>query len=651
MANENGKPTELEAELSKLRERVSHLEKEQFQYETLLSEMCSGFALHEMIFDDEGEAVDYRFLAVNPAFERLTGLKGSDIVGRTVLDALPGTEIHWIRTYGEVVKTGKAIRFNNFSQELGSYYEVTAYSLPQNKFVTIFTDVSEYKKVMLELRRQTVALEQSLDGICIADLDGNIIFVNQAWVVMHGFAAEELIGQKISVFHTEEQQKEEVWPIFEGIKSTGSHKGPVNHVTKDGREFPTRMSNTLLLDEDGNPLGVIGIAHDITEERKLEEELRQAQKMEAVGTLAGGIAHEFNNILYAIFGFADLIDCSLSDDDEAKEYTAELFKAANRAKALVGRILEFSREQEGDNKPLRLANEVHGAVEFLRPAIPTTINIEENIKASTELVLGDTVRLRQLMLNLGANAAQAMADGGLLEISLDTCQLSEQRKAVDLPPGEYFKLIIKDTGTGMDQETKRRIFDPFFTTKDIGDGTGLGLTTVHSTVKSMKGAISVHSSPGEGAEFQVYLPVYKTLEKGKSAFTTSAAGGSEKILLVDDEELIVQAIGRRLRKIGYDVFTERSAKKALDEFLKARDFDMVITDLTMPMMSGLELIHEIRQKDKKIPIILCTGYGEIALKNTDEDSRSYTVVMKPVAVKDLTSLMRQLLDLAKEKEE
>ena len=370
------------------------------RHKTMLSEMPTGYALHEMIFDDEGTAVDYRFLEVNPAFERLTGLKGADIIGKTIMEILPGTEKYWIDECAKVVTSGDTATFNQFSQEIDRYFEVTAFSSGRNQFITLFTDVSEYNKNMRKLRGRTVALEQSLDGICMADLDGKVVSVNQAWADLHEWPLEDILGKSISLFYTKEQMENEVGPLYESIKEIGSHNGVVNHMTKSGRVFPARMSNTLVYDNEGNPLGVIGIAHDISEERKLEEELRQAQKMEAIGTLAGGIAHEFNNILYAIFGFADLIDSSLEPSHEGTEYVAELLKAAERARSLVARIVTFSKQEIGDLRPFSIGTELSEVLALLRSSTPATIQIKEKITKANELVWGDPVRFKQALINI-----------------------------------------------------------------------------------------------------------------------------------------------------------------------------------------------------------------------------------------------------------
>ena len=618
------------------------------RHEVMLSQMSTGYALHELIFDDEGTAVDYRFLEVNPAFERLTGLKRADIIGKTVMEILPGTEKYWIDEYAKVVHSGETAKINQFSQQIDRYFEVTAFSPTPNQFITLFNDVTEYKKNMRKLRGQTVAIEQSMDGVCLANLDGEVVFVNEAWAKLHEFSREELLGKPISLFHTMEQMETEVGPIFQHTKVNGFHKGVVNHVTKTGRIFLTRMSSTLVHDDDGNPLGIIGIAHDISEERKLEEELRQAQKMEAVGTLAGGIAHEFNNILYVIFGFADLIESSLEPGHESSEYVAELLKAAERARNLVARIVTFSNQEVGDIKLFSIESELADVLALLKPTTRASIQIEEKVEATRELVWGDPVRFKQALLNICTNATQAMEQGGVLAVSLTKCSFPEKKDLdEDLEPGEYLKLSVSDSGKGMDKETKSRIFDPFFTTKDVGVGHGLGLSAVHGIINSMKGTIEVDSALGEGTVFTIYLPIQQRKKKVER-IVNGPLGGTERLLLVDDEELIIQAIGRRLRKLGYEVRAERSSIKALEYFQSAEEtVDLVITDLTMPKMSGLELVEELRKLNDTVPVVLCTGYGEAAIQESAKEL-GCAVVMKPVAVKELSATIRKLLDENKE---
>ncbi|MBW1780264.1 MAG: transporter substrate-binding domain-containing protein [Deltaproteobacteria bacterium] len=409
-----------------------------------------------------------------------------------------------------------------------------------------------------------------------------------------------------------------------------------------------------LRDERGQVYGVLGIYEDITErkaaeeeKRKLEEQLRQAQKMEAIGTLAGGIAHDFNNVLTPILGYTELLMGSMPSSDPVYPKLVEVFNAANRARDLVSQILAFSRKAEHKRAPLNLVLIIKESLKMLRSTIPTTIEIRQNIDLTDAVVMADPTQMHQVIMNLCTNAYHAMrATGGILAVSLTQKEIGGQEKDADLPPGRYVMLEVGDTGCGMDRETRERIFEPYFSTKGQGEGTGLGLAVVHGIIKGLNGRITVYSEPGTGTNFIIFLPLVDApTSGGQPLIADEIPGGKERILVVDDEEQMAKMEESVLSDLGYAVFVETNSMDALG-ILRERpeDFDLLITDMTMPKMTGVKLAEEILAIRPNFPIILCTGYSEQinAEKAKAIGIRGY--LTKPVRQRDLALAVRKVLD-------
>ncbi|MCP3939856.1 MAG: PAS domain S-box protein [Desulfobacteraceae bacterium] len=383
--------------------------------------------------------------------------------------------------------------------------------------------------------------------------------------------------------------------------------------------------------------------------KKLEAQLLQSQKLEAVGTLAGGIAHDFNNILSIILGYSDM----LKEDSTSAISTAndidQIIKAGNRAKDLVSQILAFSRQSKKELIPIQPGMVIKEALKMLRASIPTTIKIDHNIQKCGSII-GDPTQLHQIMINLCTNAYHAMREtGGVLRVTLEPIILEEndiKTLSLVLPPGPYLKLTISDTGDGIDKATQQKIFDPYFTTKKKGDGTGLGLAVVHGVVKSFGGHITVYSEPGEGTTFCIYFPQTSLKTKIQpDKFTEPIPTGDEHILVVDDEESIVQMEKKMLENLGYQISICTSSPEALKIFHnQPDDIALVITDMTMPDMTGIELVQKIRAIRPNIPIILCSGFSELI---NEEKAKYFNIskyLTKPVLKRDLATAVRKTLD-------
>ena len=377
----------------------------------------------------------------------------------------------------------------------------------------------------------------------------------------------------------------------------------------------------------------------------------QAQKMEAIGTLAGGIAHDFNNILSAVIGYSEL---SL-DMTEAGSFVHQNLKktitAGLRARDLVQQILTFSRKDERLLSPLQAAPLVKESLKLLRSSLPATIEISQNITNGADNVIADPTQIHQIVMNLCTNAAHAMeADGGHLKLSLSQVQLLDEdtRMHPGLLPGHYLKLSVQDTGCGIPPENMEKIFDPYFTTKEKGKGTGLGLSVVHGLVKSLGGAIYVYSEPDSGTTFHVYIPAVKTQTQAIEKASFDMAGGSEHILLIDDEQSIVEVERLFLEKLGYRVSTATGSEAGLEMLSRKPDaFDLVITDMTMPKMNGDKLSAEILKIRPDLPIIMSTGYNANISSQTALKAGIKAFVEKPVVSADLARIVRTVLDAEK----
>ena len=386
------------------------------------------------------------------------------------------------------------------------------------------------------------------------------------------------------------------------------------------------------------------------EENKLKAQLQRAQRMEAIGTLAGGIAHDFNNILTAIIGYTELLRYDLPEDSKAQSSLEAIYEAGIRAKDLIQQILTFSRQSEEEKKPLRINTIVKEALKLLRASLPTTIEIRQNLESESGAVLANPTHIHQVLINLCINSAQAMQEkGGVLEVSLKDADLDLEVTASNptLKPGAYVKLTVRDTGSGIAPEIRERIFDPYFSTREPEQGTGMGLAVVHGIVESAGGSIAVDSIVGEGTTIHVFFPRIENKVTLQARVLSPFPTGNERILFVDDEKALVDIGVQLLEHLGYQVVARTSSIEALEAFRNQPEkFDLVVSDQTMPNMTGEMLAKELLRIRPDIPIVLCTGYSEMISEEKAMALGIQKLVMKPILMREISQTIRQILDQA-----
>jgi two-component system, cell cycle sensor histidine kinase and response regulator CckA len=751
------------------------------RYHSLFQALGEGFALHEIICDDDGAPRDYRFLEANPAFERLTGLSLAHIIGKTVMEILPKTEPEWIETYGQVALTGQPVTFQRYSAELNRHYEIYAFSPQHGRFATLFLDISARRKAeeafeqeryllhtlmdnvpdriyfkdaesrfiatnravaklfgledpsqavgkrdadffSTEHAKQALADEQRVirtgkpvigkveketwpDGhvtwawttkMPLRDAKGNVfgtfgvsrditelrqaeedlrserdfnrnlidtsptffvaiapdgatLLMNQAMLDALGYKAEEVVGKDYLATFVPEDDRERLSTVFRALmESTEPTRNENCILTRDGKELLVEWHGRQVRKADGTLDYFFGVGIDVTDRRGLEEQLRQAQKMEAVGRLAGGVAHDFNNQLTIVRGYTDLLLSDLPDADPSRQLVEEVRKAATRAERLTGQLLAFSRKQmlrprvANINRLLgEIANPLARMVgEDIRVAIIPDANLG-NVEV-------DPGHFQQAVMNLAINARDAMPSGGQLAFETANVTLADDPESPhpDAPPGRYIMLIVKDTGLGMEPEVVERVFEPFFTTKDVGHGTGLGLSMVYGFVKQSGGTILLDSAPGKGASFRIYLPRVDAPEAAPGGAEDHVLPrGDETVLVVEDEDNVRMLVTRVLSQCGYTVLEAPHYEQALSLAEQHREeIDILVADVIMPGKTGPELAELLQPTMPGLLVLYMTGYAESDPIRRGILQSGENLLMKPFSPAALARKVREVLD-------
>lgn len=533
----------------------------------------------------------------------------------------------------------------------------------------IARNITEQQNTRSELKKSEQKYRTILDSIEDAyyevDLIGNIVFFNHSVLRMLGFEESELKGKNYREL-VDDNDRKTIFQTFNYVYNTGN---PVKAfdwrlIRKDKTICHVETSVSLHKDQYNEPIGFLGIIRDLTERkegekrrRELEAQLHQSQKLESIGTLAGGIAHDFNNILFPIIGYTEMTIEDLPKDSPLRDNLDKVLKAADRAKSMVRQILSFSRQSSGQfTEPVYIEPVVKETTKLLHNTFPSTIAINVNISEPQSRVSIDLSQLNQVLMNLCTNALHAMEDqaSGSLDISVATCRLNANETPPDrnLMPGEYLRLRVSDTGKGIDPNHLEKIFEPYFSTKPQEKGTGLGLSVSYGIIKNAGGSITAGIAPGGGACFDVYLPIVDgdtTISKESADYFSPLPTGSERILLVEDEHRIAELEKQMIENLGYQVSPRTSSIEALEAFrYNPGRFDLVITDQTMPNMTGMELAKEILSIRPDIPVIICTGFSEKVTMDKIQSIGIKAILTKPIPKSDMALTIRSALDEAKD---
>lgn len=516
------------------------------------------------------------------------------------------------------------------------------------EILCVGNDITELRRMEEKYRS---IFENSISGVFQTSPEGRFLSVNPALAHILGYESPEDLLSLTDASHqvyADPERRGELLRLIEEQNIVREFE--IQVFRKDGEAAWVAANVRAVRDSSGKIQYLEGSIQDITRRKALESRLLQAEKMEAIGTLAGGIAHDFNNILAAIVGFTELTK-NKTTEGEPLRYLAQVLTACERARNLVTQILTFSRKAEDEMKPLDMGVLAKEALILLRATLPSTIEIRSEIGDKIYPVLADSTQMHQVFLNLCTNAAHAMRErGGVLEVGLDDVDVTSRLATVHpgLRPGLHVKITVKDDGTGIPPENMGRIFDPFFTTKGVGEGTGLGLSVVYGIVNARGGAIGVESKLGEGSTFTIYLPAIAAEERPRIEEVKSTPRGVETILFVDDEILLVEMSREILRGLGYKVVATTSSTKALRVFrTRPHLFNLLITDMTMPELTGLDLASQVLKLRPDIPVILCTGYSDLATEERAKALGIKDLLMKPVSLTDISRAVRKVLDQSK----
>ena len=626
---------------------------------------------------DGSAAVDVKGVIIefNPAFQRMLGYGEGEIYGLTYKDITPEK---WHAFEAEVLAEQVLTRgYSDFYEkelirEDGSVFpvELRTYLIrddkgnPQGMWATI-RDITDRKEAERSIREseeryrnlyressQREQLYESLlsstpDAVAIYNLNGETVYINPAFTRIFGFSIADVLRRTIPFVPEYELEKRK--DLFEGVLGGEIVSGfDTRRLTKDGRTLEVSVSSSCYKDHEGETAGVVMIFRDVTVLKQIERQLLHAQKMEAVGTLAGGVAHDFNNLLQAIQGYAELLLLKGESAQSGHRGFQQIIQAAKRGGELTRQLLTFSRKVESKKQPLNLNREVRQTRKLLGRTIPKMIEIELRLGGDVKLIYADPVQVEQIVMNLVINAKDAMPQGGKVLIETENAILDEEycKLHVGAKPGDYTLLTISDNGLGMDEETREHIFEPFYTTKETGKGTGLGLAMVYGIVEAHGGTIQCYSRPGEGTAFKIYFPVLRQPKRPQEIDDeTAVSGGVETILLIDDEDFIRDLAEQILTNFGYTVLSAADGESALEIYRSENErIDLVILDLIMPGMGGRRCLEEILEMNPNAKVLIASGFVEDASSLGTGEAASKGFLRKPYTLQQMLVEVRRVLD-------
>jgi len=529
--------------------------------------------------------------------------------------------IHLTKISGEMAKGDfrqkfgirEEIKGKDEVSQLGRNFILLQESI-EEKINSLNSEISEREKIEEQTHLLATVVEQANEGICIITLDGIVNYVNSAWLKMHGFQlTDTIVGQNFKIFYTEEQYKNDVTACLDKVRTQKWCSSEIAHLHQDRSTFDTEMNIILLDTEIVQTPCMVALAQDITNRKSIEERLRQSQKMDAIGQLAGGVAHDFNNMLAGIMGATELLKRSKNLGEKDKKHVDMVMDASERAADLTAKLSAFGRKGKAESKAVDIDTVVSNTLGLVKKTFNKNIKITTVLDASETIIIGDPTGLQNALLNLCINASQAMPDGGILTITTKNKYLDSEYCSTlpfALEAGKYLDLEVTDTGSGIDDEHIKHIFEPFFTTKEVGKGTGLGLASVYGMVKEHRGAITVSSKKGDGTTFHLMLPnSNESVSMKQDSSEEAQISASGRVLLVDDEEIIRSTGKALLEDIGYSVITANNGRAGVDIFKKSpTEFEFIILDMIMPEMNGTETFYAIKEIDPNAKMFVTSGY-------------------------------------------
>ena len=636
-------------DITAARKGETALKESQQQFKTLFESAPDAYYLHDL---------DGVFLSANAAAENLTGYRREELIGKSFPESgllsgeqIPGAlEILAKTRQGHAAGPAEFIFTRKDGQPVPVEIRTVLSKFREKPVVLgIARDISERKQAEAEHARLASVIDQASESVVITDLDGNIEYVNPAFVKLTGYSREEVRGKNPRILKSGEHDEAFYRELWETITGGNTWRGILINRRKDGSTYFEDAIIAPVKDESGKIINYAGMKRDITREKKLEDQLRQAQKMEAIGRLAGGVAHDFNNLLTVINGYSELLLRKLEPAAPFYKEITQISKAGERASHLTDQLLAFSRRQVIQPKVLNLNLVVADSVKMLRRLIGEDIDLAPVLDPDLGNVKIDPVQIEQIILNLAVNARDAMPQGGKLTIETSNFEIDDRylKEHVEIQKGWYVMLAVSDTGIGMSKEIQNHIFEPFFTTKEHGKGTGLGLSTVYGIVKQNNGYVWVYSEPGEGTTFKIYLPVIKEAVSvsNEPDISLDALRGEETVLLVEDERNVRRLAKRILSENGYSVLEAKDGFQALQVSRKHKGkIHLLLTDVVMPSMSGKELAEKIEILHRGIKVVFFSGYTDNAIVHHRVLEPGTAFIQKPFTPLHLLKKIREVLD-------
>ncbi|MFC1468199.1 PAS domain S-box protein, partial [Verrucomicrobiota bacterium] len=600
--------------------------------------------------------VEGAYLGCNPAFAKMLGKQRSEIIGKR-LDPDSGFLRHCSRLAEQVVQKHESFRFeedirsgegeerlfdNIIAPIQGPGHSVTG-------VIGICHDITDISRIESEHRQLGKVIEQSTEAVAITDTDGNLEYVNSAFESLTGYDRDEIVGRNICVLKSGKHDAEFYKDLWDTVLSGQTWSGYVMNLRKDDCLFEAESVVFPVRDRKGDIVNFVCMMRDVTQERLLEEQLRQSQKMNAIGQLAGGVAHDFNNLLMVIRNSAQFIKSALPEDSESSEDASAIMDAADRAAKLTRQLLAFSRKQILDTKLVDLNEAVRDVESMLVRLMPENIQVEVKLDDEPCIVRADIGQLEQVIVSMAINARDAMPDGGFLSIETRKVLITPDHSHgfIDIVKtfGTYAVLYLSDTGVGIDKKTQEHIFEPFFTTKGVGKGPGLGLSTAYGIIRQHDGHVSVYSEPEKGSTFKVYLPLQnEEAQKEVKIEALDGSTGNETILLVEDEPFVLSIGVRMLRSLGYTVLSAPNGVEALKVLEQHPGVDLLVTDVVMPEMGGVELVQQVNQLHPAIKVLFTSGYSEFHIKESNLLDENSNLLQKPFEFAQVADKVRQVLN-------